>query len=534
MAIESHTLRLPATYNPAKHTRAVLNAAVQKKLGTDWQVETVDPEAGTKLSDGDRIAARQAELNPGWFLVKFNPHVGTAMLAKLNEAEFRCREAVAQAMRCKPWDVQVQQRPDGGFNLQLPGTYTPSQHDAKLQEVAEGIVGKFGWYIEVNPQTLVAQIIPSDPPTFPKMVKLPISKLGKGSMMKTPFGVKLPEVGQAGKFETVYVDWKASAWALLGGMPGAGKSVLLFALISDLLSNGSELVIIDDPEKSADFDDFKKFVRPGGWGCTGLRSSITALALVNEELNRRAEWMRERGFKNWLDIPDKDRFQPITIVVDEIEALLVTEKLPRSRSTTSAVCTGRWAASVRTARWSMQPVCLSGPCRGRVDGMTVRRAVAEDVIEIIELIQALADYEKEPDAVRNTPEKLHALLFAEHPAIFCHVVDAPPGSGHRIDGFALWFLNYSTWEGTHGIYLEDYFVRPEARGKGLGSQLLASLAAVAAEHGYARMEWVVLKWNQSAIDVYQHMGAVALDEWDTYRLTGEALTELAGRGQLPT
>lgn len=165
--------------------------------------------------------------------------------------------------------------------------------------------------------------------------------------------------------------------------------------------------------------------------------------------------------------------------------------------------------------------------------MTLRTAVPEDVDEIIELIHDLAVYEREPDAVRNTPEMLHALLFAEHPAIFCHVVDAPEGSGHRIDGFALWFLNYSTWEGTHGIYLEDYYVRPEARGKGLGTALLGSLAAVAAERGYARVEWVVLKWNQPAIDVYQHMGARPLDEWDTYRLTGEPLAQLAARSELP-
>ncbi|MGO4956183.1 N-acetyltransferase family protein [Luteococcus sp. Sow4_B9] len=164
--------------------------------------------------------------------------------------------------------------------------------------------------------------------------------------------------------------------------------------------------------------------------------------------------------------------------------------------------------------------------------MTLRNAVPADVDEIIELIHALAAYEKEPDAVRNTPQRLHQLLFCEHPAIFCHVVEAPQASAHRIDGFALWFLNYSTWEGTHGIYLEDYYVRPHARGKGLGTALLASLAAVAAQRGYARIEWVVLKWNQPAIDVYQHMGAFPLQDWDTYRLTGDALGALAARGQL--
>ncbi len=159
----------------------------------------------------------------------------------------------------------------------------------------------------------------------------------------------------------------------------------------------------------------------------------------------------------------------------------------------------------------------------------MRTAVPDDVDEILELIRALAEYEREPDAVRNTPQRLRELLFADHPAIFCHVVDAPAGAGHRIDGFALWFLNYSTWEGTHGLYLEDYFVRPEARGRGLGTALLTTLAALAVERGYARMEWVVLRWNQPAIDVYRHVGAEPLDEWDTYRLTGRALEQLAER-----
>lgn len=159
-----------------------------------------------------------------------------------------------------------------------------------------------------------------------------------------------------------------------------------------------------------------------------------------------------------------------------------------------------------------------------------RTALPEDVDELIELIHALAEYEREPDAVHNTPETLRDQLFCEHPAIFCHVVDAPATSGHRIDGMALWFLNYSTWEGAHGIYLEDLFVRPEARGRGIGSALLANLARVADERGYARVEWCVLKWNQPSIEVYRHIGAVAMDEWDTYRLTGSALTELARRG----
>ena len=98
--------------------------------------------------------------------------------------------------------------------------------------------------------------------------------------------------------------------------------------------------------------------------------------------------------------------------------------------------------------------------------ITIRTAVPDDVHEIVELVHDLAVYEKEPDAVKLTPEVLREQLFGERPAIFAHVAPAPEGSGRRIEGFALWFLNYSTWEGTHGIYLEDLYVRPEARGAG--------------------------------------------------------------------
>lgn len=174
-----------------------------------------------------------------------------------------------------------------------------------------------------------------------------------------------------------------------------------------------------------------------------------------------------------------------------------------------------------------------------------RPATPDDVHEIVDLIKDLAAYEKEPDAVRLTPERLREQLFGDNPAIFCHVVDSTSGNlddgagggdggvvssggvggGPRLDGIALWFLNYSTWEGTHGIYLEDLYVRPEARGTGKGKALLQNLARIAVERGYSRVEWCVLKWNQPSIDFYRSLGAFPMDEWDTFRLTGSALRD---------
>lgn len=156
----------------------------------------------------------------------------------------------------------------------------------------------------------------------------------------------------------------------------------------------------------------------------------------------------------------------------------------------------------------------------------IREARRDDVPTILQLIHDLAVYEKEPDAVRNTVEGLEEALFGPSPRIFAHIAEDDGG----IQGFALWFLNYSTWEGVHGIYLEDLYVRPEARGSGYGKALLRNLAAIAAERGYARVEWSVLNWNEPSIRFYRSLGAQPQDEWTTFRLTGAPLAAFAGTG----
>ncbi|WP_309124208.1 GNAT family N-acetyltransferase [Arthrobacter sp.] len=156
----------------------------------------------------------------------------------------------------------------------------------------------------------------------------------------------------------------------------------------------------------------------------------------------------------------------------------------------------------------------------------IREARRDDVPIILQLIHDLAVYEKEPDAVRNTVQGLEEALFGPHPGIFAHVAEDDGG----VQGFALWFLNYSTWEGVHGIYLEDLYVRPEARGSGYGKALLRTLAGIASERGYARVEWSVLNWNEPSIAFYRSLGALPQDEWTTFRLTGDPLTKFAGNG----
>jgi GNAT superfamily N-acetyltransferase len=153
----------------------------------------------------------------------------------------------------------------------------------------------------------------------------------------------------------------------------------------------------------------------------------------------------------------------------------------------------------------------------------IRRAEPADVPAIYQLIRELASYERSLPEVTGTQDQLRESLFGSAPAVFAHVAE---DSG-RIVGFALWFLNYSTWLCCHGIYLEDLYVTPELRGQGIGRQLLAELAALCVQRGYGRLEWWVLDWNEPSIGFYRSLGATAMDEWTVYRLTGAALADLA-------
>ena len=161
----------------------------------------------------------------------------------------------------------------------------------------------------------------------------------------------------------------------------------------------------------------------------------------------------------------------------------------------------------------------------------VREVRPEDVPTVVALVHELAEYEREPASCTLTEPQLHAALFAPVPALFGHVAEITTPDG-RLDlaGCALWFVNFSTWRGVHGVYLEDLFIRPTHRGSGLGKALLAALAGVCAERGYARLEWSVLDWNEPSIRFYRAIGAVPMDEWTTFRLDGEALAALAARG----
>ena len=158
-----------------------------------------------------------------------------------------------------------------------------------------------------------------------------------------------------------------------------------------------------------------------------------------------------------------------------------------------------------------------------VGPVRIRPAVGGDVPRIAGLIRELAEYERSLDQVTATEDDLRAALFAAQPAVFAHVAEA----GDEVVGFALWFLSFSTWLGQHGIYLEDLYVTPAMRGRGIGKALLAELAATCVRRGYGRLEWWVLDWNAPAIGFYRSIGAEPMSEWTVQRLAGPALSRLS-------
>jgi len=155
--------------------------------------------------------------------------------------------------------------------------------------------------------------------------------------------------------------------------------------------------------------------------------------------------------------------------------------------------------------------------------LSIRRAEARDVSLIFRFIRELAEYERLAHEVDATETDLAAALFGPHPRVFADIAE---WEGEPV-GFALWFYNFSTFRGRHGIYLEDLFVRPEFRSKGIGRALLRHLARRCMAEGLPRLEWWVLDWNEPALNVYRAIGAIPMDEWTVQRVTGEALQRLA-------
>ena len=154
----------------------------------------------------------------------------------------------------------------------------------------------------------------------------------------------------------------------------------------------------------------------------------------------------------------------------------------------------------------------------------IRRAKPEDTADITAMIHGLAEFERAPDQCTVTETHISTALFGSYPTVHGHVAEVDG----EVAAMALWFLSFSTWDGVAGIYLEDLFVRPRFRRRGLARALLAALAGECVDNGYTRLSWAVLNWNSDAITLYDEIGAQPQDKWTTYRLSGPPLAELAG------
>ena len=152
----------------------------------------------------------------------------------------------------------------------------------------------------------------------------------------------------------------------------------------------------------------------------------------------------------------------------------------------------------------------------------IRYAVTEDAPRILQLIKDLAEYERVPLEAKATLEQIEETIFAEKPTAFCHVAE----DNGLVVGISIWFLNYSTWLGKPGIYLEDLYIDPAYRSKGYGLALLKELGKICVERDYERLQWWVLDWNEPSIEFYRSLGAVPMDEWTVFRVSGQALKKL--------
>jgi hypothetical protein len=359
---ERITVRLPAGFDPAKHLKA-LERLVADKHGDGWEIESIDPAAGTayatrqvavtevdageqskdrfevrlprgtKPSDGEKVATKLEDQHSGFVLVEFEPFLGRATLARLTSAEQRCRGAVAVALSVKPWDVQVTARPDGGFDLVLPRSYVPSKHDGKLEEVATAVVGAEGWYVEVDARALTASLIPGDPPTFPPVIPYPFKKAvprfdpAGDAWARIPLGRVLGRTGGEDGPELT-TDFAVAPHGLASGLTGAGKSILLTTLATGALARGWELCLVDAIKGGVDFVAFERLVRPGGWA-DDLSSACCVLQMAYEEGQRRKRLIQQAGAQRWTQLPTSANLRPVLVVVDELTSLVAAEPTPK-------------------------------------------------------------------------------------------------------------------------------------------------------------------------------------------------------------
>lgn len=285
--------------------------------------------------DGKRLAISLSDTYPGYVMTLFEPHRRQATLSKLSQEVILARDALATALKCNPWDIQVVQREDdGGFDFTLPATYRPSTHDKALTEVTESIIGEPGWYFTTDTRKRTGSIIPAELMSFEPMYPTPLPKKAvrfdpsKKDHFKIPIGITLPDPGE--DYEIQHIDLSASQHVQIGGIAQSGKSTVINAYIAQFLARGAQLAIIDTPDKAVDFAWCKDFVIPGGWGCENIFEAATVTEMIEKEKSERSMIIAKNGVQSWTELPPDQQVDPLLVVIDEVTVLFARDPVPKA------------------------------------------------------------------------------------------------------------------------------------------------------------------------------------------------------------
>lgn len=365
MAIERMIIPVGNKFNPGRpdHVARLLAAINRDTYGDGWRISHYDQPQGlvhverqsaiTSIAHGSNDSTRTVSLgrdygprdgakaaarleqnpgNAGLSMIDYDPYAGQATLAKLTTPERRCRGAVANALGVEPWEVKVQARHDGGFHVELPAKYMPSKHDKALAEVATQIIGRPGWYWNIDPTALQGEVIPAQLPTFPPTIPYPVAQAATtNTQERLLFGQSLGAHGDdAGK--RLWLAFDEGPHTMLQGTPGSGKTVAINALIAGALAAGMELAIVDTPDKSVDFRWCRDFVRPGGWGGESLEEALAVLDGVYREGKRRARVLKQYDVQKTAELPahERDKMPTMFVVADELSGMLRKTVIPKS------------------------------------------------------------------------------------------------------------------------------------------------------------------------------------------------------------
>lgn len=347
-------IKLPAGFTPEKHA-AVLAAKIREAQGEGWEIVSIDMDMGiahiqrdidtssVAETNGDTMSVwldkttktagipgaigRLESLHEGWRVVSVDLASYRAVMRRMDDATHRAREAVATALGCKPWEIDIV--PDGkGFWLRLPSSYMPSKHDGKLQEAAR-MIGGPGWYASIDSATLEGRLVAGKLWTFDSAYGFPFDeKPGGGGQWRLRLGVALGERDTPNR--ELAVDLESSAGLMVVGTPNSGKSVSVNAMLYDALLKGWRVAVSTTAAKSVDYTWLQPWVVDGGFGVDSPRHILAMLKIVYEQGKQRVKLLHKYGKQKITELPVEVRPHPLLVVMDEVQQTFTCMEEPKS------------------------------------------------------------------------------------------------------------------------------------------------------------------------------------------------------------